>query len=197
MLTYWLEGNFFLRKIISCDVLLNVIVDLVDRLNYNTYHLYEGKIFMFADKKERYVIFDIDGTIANIEHRQHLLKQHPRDWVTFKKRIPLDTPHHDIIWLLKILSTFTRIFIVTGREGSEEDRKSTVDWLHRHDVVFEELHMRPAEDYRDDSIIKREILAKLRAQHGEPIMVFDDRDRVVEMWRQEGVRCLQVAPGDF
>lgn len=152
---------------------------------------------MLALNKHRYVIFDIDGTIANIEHRQHWVKTKPRNWVAFKQGIPHDVLHEDIAWLLKILSTATRIFIVSGREGSEIGREQTVDWLHRHGIPYEELHMRPEKDYRDDSTIKREILNDLRERHGEPLMVFDDRDRVVNMWREEGVRCLQVAPGDF
>jgi len=27
--------------------------------------------------------------------------------------------------------------------------------------------------------------------------VFDDRDKVVKMWRNQGLRCCQVAEGDF
>jgi hypothetical protein len=26
---------------------------------------------------------------------------------------------------------------------------------------------------------------------------FDDRDKVVKMWRDNGIICFQVAPGDF
>jgi FMN phosphatase YigB (HAD superfamily) len=152
---------------------------------------------MLTENKHRYVIFDIDGTLANISHRQHWVMNRPRNWVAFKKGIPNDTPHLDIIWLLQVLSVNTRIMIVSGREGSEEGRMHTENWLRDHGITYEELHMRPDRDYRDDSIIKREILAVLRTRHGEPIMVFDDRDRVVKMWREEGVRCLQVAPGDF
>jgi hypothetical protein len=31
----------------------------------------------------------------------------------------------------------------------------------------------------------------------EPIMVFDDRNQVVKMWRERGIVCAQVAEGDF
>jgi hypothetical protein len=31
----------------------------------------------------------------------------------------------------------------------------------------------------------------------EPTLSFDDRDRVVKMWREEGIRCFQVDYGDF
>jgi len=29
------------------------------------------------------------------------------------------------------------------------------------------------------------------------VAVFDDRDRVVKMWRDVGVTCFQVADGEF
>jgi hypothetical protein len=57
--------------------------------------------------------------------------------------------------------------------------------------------MRPANDHRQDNFIKFEILEQIRHEYGEPFMVFDDRDQVVNMWRENGVRCMQVAPGDF
>ena len=59
------------------------------------------------------------------------------------------------------------------------------------------LFMRKAGDRRDDSVIKKEMLVQLRIAGFNPVMVFEDRDRVVKMWRENGVRCMQVANGDF
>jgi hypothetical protein len=57
--------------------------------------------------------------------------------------------------------------------------------------------MRPEKDRRDDDIIKFELLHKLREDGWDPVMAFDDRDRIVRMWRANGIPCLQVAEGDF
>jgi hypothetical protein len=57
--------------------------------------------------------------------------------------------------------------------------------------------MRPEGERREDCEVKRELLAQIRADGYNPVMVFEDRDRVVAMWREEGLRCLQVAPGNF
>jgi hypothetical protein len=57
--------------------------------------------------------------------------------------------------------------------------------------------MRKEGDHRDDDIIKLELLEQVRADGFEPIMAFDDRNRVVAAWRSAGVPCAQVAPGDF
>ena len=29
------------------------------------------------------------------------------------------------------------------------------------------------------------------------VCIFDDRSKVVDMWRDNGLTCMQVAPGDF
>jgi hypothetical protein len=57
--------------------------------------------------------------------------------------------------------------------------------------------MRSAGDYRQDSIVKVELLQQIREKHGEPFLWIDDRQQVVDAIRAEGVRVLQVAPGDF
>jgi len=56
--------------------------------------------------------------------------------------------------------------------------------------------MRKAGDNRKDSIVKYEILQELIKEYYIEY-VFDDRDQVVKMWREAGLRCLQVAPGNF
>jgi len=142
------------------------------------------------------VIFDIDGTLANIAHRRHFVRTKPRNWPAFNKAMVHDTPHDDIIWLYKMLQeTGCTMLIASGR--GEEDRTKTEVWLMEQGITYKKLYMRPAKDSRADNIIKGEILEQIRAEHGEPHMVFDDRNQVVDMWRANGVRCLQVAPGDF
>ena len=146
---------------------------------------------------KKVIIFDIDGTLANCEHRLFHVRQKPKRWDLFNKNMVHDTPHADIVWMFKVLQerSDTTMLIASGR--GEEDRAKTVQWLADHDINYVKLYMRPAKDYRSDDIIKFEILNQIRAEHGEPWMVFDDRNQVVEMWRKNGVRCNQVAPGDF
>jgi hypothetical protein len=57
--------------------------------------------------------------------------------------------------------------------------------------------MRADRDRRADDVVKRELLARMRADAFEPQLAIDDRRRVVEMWRAEGLICAQVAEGDF
>jgi len=141
-------------------------------------------------------IFDIDGTLANGSHRKHLLEQKPRKWTEWEKLLHLDEPHHDILFFLNLGKAIgMSIVICTGR--GEETRERTEQWLANHGIEYDKMYMRPAKDYRDDSVIKKEALDKMREEGYNPIVAFDDRDRVVKMWRENGIRCLQVAEGNF
>lgn len=141
-------------------------------------------------------LFDIDGTIADCSHRIHLIQRQPRDWRTFFALCRNDAPIPHIIELAKVLlRDEQRIVFVSGR--SEECRGHTEDWLERHGLPAGPLYMRKEGDHRDDDIIKIELLAMVRGAGFDPIMAFDDRDRVVAAWRKAGIPCAQVAPGDF
>jgi len=57
--------------------------------------------------------------------------------------------------------------------------------------------MRADKDHRNDDILKIEMLDRIRGDGFEPVMVFEDRSRVVRAWRSAGIPCAQVADGDF
>ena len=144
---------------------------------------------------EKVFVFDIDGTLSNLKHRLHYIRNTPKDWGAFKKEIPFDTPHEDIIWLTKVFRPHGNIIICSARD--DLNRKETIEWLEKYGVIYDELYMRAHNDYRDDGIIKKELLAEITVKYGIPFMWFDDRNRVVEAVREEGIRVLQVAPGNF
>jgi len=150
--------------------------------------------------EQKIFIFDIDGTIANCEWRRHHLRKHPRDWVSFRQGTREDGTHDDILFLLKLFAKEGhKILFVTAR--TEQERADTEWWFSNvagiSRSMYTTLYMRADGDYREDVIIKAEALKLIREVHGEPFMVFEDRARVVQMWRDNGVRCLHVEPGDF
>ena len=58
--------------------------------------------------------------------------------------------------------------------------------------------MRLTGDFRKDSIVKREIYETHVQDNYFIEFVIDDRQQVVDMWRNEcKLPCLQVAPGNF
>lgn len=140
-------------------------------------------------------IFDIDGTIADCSHRIHHIQKQPKDWTTFFSECHLDTPIKHIIQLARDLACLKPVIYVSGR--SDQCRTETEQWLAKHYLPKGKVYMRKEGDHRDDDVIKLELLAEVRADGIEPIMTFDDRDRVVAAWRAAGVPCAQVAPGAF
>ena len=149
-------------------------------------------------------IFDIDGTLADASHRIHHIKKCPKDWDSFFEWMINDRPFPHILKLAHTLHDAAELegdpclLFVSGRP--ERYRTMTIDWLLSVGLLTDgrmRLYMRPDGDRRDDDIIKYEILQQLKDKGYEPIMAFDDRDRIVKMWRANGVPCLQVSEGDF
>lgn len=148
-------------------------------------------------------IFDIDGTLTNSDHRQHLVRQTPRDWDEFFARVKDDAPIQHVCDLAGHLLDYGYSFggyaviFMTGRP--EKCRADTLEWLETNGINIEskQLYMRPDGDYRDDTEVKLILVQELRRDGFEPVMVFDDRNKVVAAWRAAGIPCAQVALGDF
>ena len=143
----------------------------------------------------RCYLIDIDGTLCNNEHRVHHILNSPKDWDSFFSGCADDKPIEHILDLVDDLAQSAFIVLVSGRP--ERTRQATIEWLNQHGVHFAALYMRADGDHRDDDIIKIELLAQLRADGYAPVLAFDDRTRVVQAWRANGIPCAQVAPGDF
>lgn len=143
------------------------------------------------------VIFDLDGTLANINHRRIHLSTTNTDWKAFNSAMGDDVPNKPIVDLYKTLwdSQRYQLVIVSGR--SDEYRKFTEQWLSWNEIPFSELIMRKKGDSRSDHIVKEEILKQIQSLNKEIAFVVDDRQQVVDMWRSNGITCLQCDTGDF
>ncbi len=143
------------------------------------------------------VLFDIDGTLADIQHRRHFVSGDKSDWKSFNSRMGDDTPNWPVVSLYQTLweSQKYNLILISGRR--EESRKATETWLIWNSIPFDRLLMRPLGDFRSDVEVKQDILNQLLDEGLEISFVVDDRDSVVEMWRSNGITCLQCAEGDF
>ncbi len=143
------------------------------------------------------VFFDIDGTLADLTHRLHHVKNGNRRWDAFFDEAHLDKPILEMIDLVRTLRyTGHIILLVSGR--SDRIKTITEDWMKKHKVEYQRLYMRKDGDCRKDDVIKREILNQIRGEFPfmEIAFVVDDRPSVVKMWREEGLICLQCAEWD-
>jgi hypothetical protein len=135
----------------------------------------------------RAVIFDIDGTLALRGDRD------PYAW----ERVGEDQPNPAVIELAHTIAAagLHRIIVMSGRD--EVCRMQTEMWLDAHGITFDELHMRARKDNRKDSIIKRELYEQHVVGRYDVAFTVDDRQIVVDTWREMGLTCMQVADGDF
>ena len=163
------------------------------------------------------VIFDLDGTIADIEiRRKKSIKPNGKmDWDIFfhPDNIKYDKPIPAIVNLIQTYEDKAyKIVIFSGR--NDRSWKETKDWLKTHNVPHDLLVMRPDKfksksspvadgnpatgdmRYMPDEILKKKMLDEF-VDIDDVLFVVDDRNKVVDMWRGLGLVVLQPAPGNF
>jgi hypothetical protein len=142
-----------------------------------------------------FVVFDLDGTLALTEHREHFMRQDPKDWRGFYAACDGDQPCKPLIWAAQaMLAAGHHVEIWSGRSAEVLDK--TKAWLIANGLGRMPVHtlrFRAEGDHQPDTKLK----AAWMAEHGKPDLVFEDRASMVAMWRSHGIVCAQVAPGDF
>ncbi len=174
-------------------------------------------------KDKNTVIFDLDGTLAFIDKRR-LKAGSPSgksptpskmNWDVFfdPDNIKLDTPNQPVIKLAQMFKADGfKVVIFSGRNDRSFD--TTKQWLKKFNVPFDLLVMRPDKFKSDswpiadgnpatpdmrfmpDDILKKKMLDTF-VDINDVFVVVDDRQKVVDMWRDLGLNTFQVAPGDF
>ncbi|QGT54223.1 polynucleotide 5'-kinase and 3'-phosphatase [Acinetobacter phage Stupor] len=156
---------------------------------------YLGKHRQYVPNPElpKAVIFDLDGTLANNDHRDAFAY-----W-----KLDKDTPVEFVVNILKMYKqNGYKILCVSGRNsGTKDDNlkyyNMTADWLSYNAIPWDNLYMRAHDDRRKDDITKEEIFWTHIADNYNVECAFDDRDRVIELWRRIGVNAAQVQFGEF
>lgn len=140
------------------------------------------------------VIFDLDGTLANIDHRkihlqhENVLSEH---WEKFFKECPNDTPYLTTINILKSVKKYNssiKIHIWSGR--SDLVLNETIEWLAKNDIPYDELKLRSKGDHKPDYVLKEEWFKDLI--DCRVLGVFDDREEVISMFRKYGITTYLI-----
>ncbi len=147
------------------------------------------------------IVCDLDGTLADCEHRVHHVRTKPANWDAFFAGVKDDKLNYPVLSVLNKFVEFEgfryELIFCSGRP--ERCRADTVEWLLDHACLSEDeytLLMRKDGDFRADHIVKQEILDK-HIDKERVLFVLDDRQQVVDMWRRNGLVCFQVAEGNF
>jgi len=138
------------------------------------------------------IICDLDGTLALFKNKGH---RGPFD----ATRCDEDEINMPVLKILERMRDSHCIIFLSGRES--KFLAPTLKFLNKCGFDGDKepffLFMRQTGDKRKDCIIKRELFDAHVAPIFEVFFVLDDRNQVVQMWREMGLTCFQVADGDF
>lgn len=148
------------------------------------------------------ILVDVDGTLANCKWRsEKYLSSEPKDWKGFFDHCLLDPVRQDVVDRVveernsyrNAYTTEPIICVITARP--ERCGKHTVQWLDNvtglwYDYIF---MPRRNDDHRPDTIVKQGLLKYLPTE--KILAVFDDRPSVIRMWRDHGLRVIDVGDG--
>lgn len=131
------------------------------------------------------IICDLDGTLALVQHRQ---------------RTDYRLCHTDGINqpIADLLTTYAQLgyAILLLSDRPETVRQATHNWLQYNRIAFDKLLLRPLNDTRKETLVKKDLYQQLK-DHYCIAFVLDDRPEAVDCWRLElGLPCLQVNYGD-
>jgi hypothetical protein len=88
-----------------------------------------------------------------------------------------------------------KIILLSGR--NEDFRPHTERWLVANKIEYDHLFMRASEDNRPDYVVKYELFNE-HVRHNYTVrLALDDRNQVVQVWRQTGLPTWQVNDGNF
>lgn len=135
------------------------------------------------------ILCDIDGTLAHMNG-----KRSPYEW----DKVYLDDVDLAIAHILDAISMikYAKVIILSGRD--EGCRKVTEDWLYKNNIEYSDLYMRPANDMRDDTIVKSELYEQYIRDQYNVLCVFDDRPKMVRMWQDVyGFRVLACGDQNY
>ena len=153
-------------------------------------------------KNNKVVIFDVDGTLANCDHRLHYIRPVSRSdgkrvtkrFDLFEKAIPGDVPIDAVcdIYRYFVADPNVTVILLTGRNDSA--RNNTIAWFTHYDLDgYDELIMKPTKNsFMPDTIQKGFALDYIIEKYGVPAIVFEDRARVVAMWKERGIFVANV-----
>ena len=147
-------------------------------------------------ERKKAIIVDIDGTLADIDHRVHHIQKDTKDWKSFNDEMGGDKLNpwcKDLIIAMKKQGNL--IILLTGRDV--EHKNHTQTWLKDNQVPYDYLFMRRLGDMREDDVVKEEIFLQEIKEQFQILFVVEDRLKVVKKWRELGIVCLQCDWGDF
>lgn len=146
---------------------------------------------------DQIIVVDLDGTLADCSHREHLAQA--GQWEEFHDKLMEDLLHRDTFEFIMAMQELFYIWIVTARP--ERYRGRTTAWLQAHQIFPEQIIMRPNDNFQKSEELKIHLLeCELGSKEqvlDNVLLCLDDREKCVEALRNYGLKCWQVRNGAY
>jgi len=148
------------------------------------------------------VIFDLDGTLCDTTHREHILRDRSlflttkERWNLFYSELINDSPIVPNVNLVKILKETYYVIYLTARP--EKYRDLTNKWVSKYigDEFYSSLIMRE-DEYLGAVEYKEKAYEELRKEGYEPILILDDDLDIVKMFKEKGLPAFYCGDISF
>lgn len=149
-------------------------------------------------RKRDAVVFDMDGTLADVSSIRHHVRPDPtgkrkyKDFDAFHRESVNVPPNHDVVAMAQQHAAEGKdIIIVTARRAKY--RNETAMWLAQNGVPSHAMFMRADDDGRPDYEVKKDILSRM-SQSFNVVHAVDDNPNVLKLWHENGIPTTRV-PG--
>lgn len=162
------------------------------------FHLFPGtyptKPITLPSERKNTFGFDMDGTLANVDSILHYVRKDSRykDFDSFHRSSYFSPPNQNVVDILfEAADKGFTIIIATGR--NEKYRDVTQAWLDEHNIPYDNIFMRPEDDFSPDTVIKNNIFQQIN-QHYHMVHFVDDRTDIAKVWEDNGVSTSLITP---
>lgn len=146
------------------------------------------------------LVVDLDGTLCDCGHREHWARA--GEWDSFHSELSGDKPNEavrEVLYAWDAMGQDHEVIAITGR--NERYSLMTEEWLEENLIPLDVILMRPDNNFQSDHELKPALLSEWLEREGllqeNVAFILEDRDKVVEAWRNCGYKCWQVAPGGY
>jgi hypothetical protein len=146
------------------------------------------------DTRPTAYIFDVDGTLANVDPYLHHVRGSNRDYEAFHEASIDALPNVDVVEMLNnAVADRHAIIVVTSRK--DKWRGLTSLWLMKNNLRSHALFMRSDEDNRPDYEVKKDILDKID-KHWKVVHAIDDNPNVIRLWEDHDIPTTKIGTWD-
>ena len=139
-------------------------------------------------------IFDVDGTLANVDPYLYLVRGSNRDYNAFHEASIDALPNIEVVEMLNnAVSDQHSILVVTSRK--EKYRGLTSMWLANNNIRSHGLFMRADDDNRPDYEAKKDMLDKINILW-DVVHAVDDNPNVIRLWEEYGIPTTKIGTWD-